>query len=150
MAGSTKGVLSNNMPRYPFKGPSSVKNCFWLEQFHIDQTSISVDVVDAGVMFLSTNPRAVVLSTCIGVGGCWCPISIKVVLAGMACLEFRKSAPISASAANDITFFKLFTMFSTAPLSHKQTKSQKNLSIKACQTLKSCQQYQCLPHCTTH
>ena len=77
---------------------------------------MSVDLVAFGCRFFSTKPTAVVLSVWIGVGGCVCPISIKVCLAGIACLEFRKRAPISASAADDITFFMICAMFKTAAL----------------------------------
>lgn len=78
---------------------------------------MSVDLVALGVRFLPTNPRAVVLSVWIGVGGCWWPISMRVVLAGMACLELRNNAPIYASAADNITLFRILAMFSTALLS---------------------------------
>ena len=44
------------------------------------------------------------------------PNLIKVFLAGIACLEFRKRAPISASAADDMTFFMICAIFKTAPL----------------------------------
>ena len=67
---------------------------------------------------MPTNPRVVVFSTYMGLGCCWCPISIKAVLVGMTCLGSKEnSAPIAASAAGDISLFKIFAMFSTAPLS---------------------------------
>ena len=52
----------------------------------------------------------------IGVGGCLWPISSTVFHAGIACCELIYSAPISASAAEVITFFMMFAMFNTDPL----------------------------------
>ena len=52
-----------------------------------------------------------------GCGDCLCPISSNVVLAGISCRELRKSAPILASAADNITFLMIYEIFSTAPLS---------------------------------
>ena len=54
-------------------------------------------------MLLVTNPCAVVLSVCIGVGGCLCPISLRAWRAGMASRRFMKSALSLASAAEDMT-----------------------------------------------
>ena len=62
------------------------------------------------------TPRAVVLSVCIGVLGCGCPISMRAILAGMASRAFMNNAPISASAADDMTAFIIWATFSTAPL----------------------------------
>ena len=50
------------------------------------------------------------------VGGCLWPISSNKYLAGIACRVLIKSAPISASAAEVITFFMIFAMLSTDPL----------------------------------
>ena len=60
--------------------------------------------------------RAIVLSVCIGIFGCGCPISIRAILAGMASRAFMNNAPISASAADDMTAFIIWATFSTAPL----------------------------------
>ena len=49
-----------------------------------------------------TNPTAVVLSTCMGVGGWGCPISSRVVRIGKTSLDFIKLAHISASAAEEM------------------------------------------------
>ena len=49
-----------------------------------------------------TNPTAVVLSTCMGLGGWGFPSSSSVILIGKASLTFRKVAPISASDAKDM------------------------------------------------
>ena len=51
---------------------------------------------------------AVVLSTWMGVEGCGCPISSKQTRRGIASLADRKVEPISASAAELITFFIIF------------------------------------------
>ena len=69
-----------------------------------------------GCRFLVTKPRAVVLSVMIGVGGWMWPISSRSILAGMACLEFKNNAPISASAAEDMTFLMICAMLWKAPL----------------------------------
>ena len=58
----------------------------------------------------------VVLSTCIGVGGCSCPRNFSVCRKGMASFALSKVAAISVSAAEDITFFKMVLMTCAAPL----------------------------------
>jgi hypothetical protein len=60
-------------------------------------------------------PVAVVLSVSIGVGGCLCPNSSNVVLRTAPSLAFIKTAPISASAAEDITFLRTLLMIKIAP-----------------------------------
>ena len=67
-------------------------------------------------MLLLTMPSAVVLSVYIGVGGCLCPISSSVVLAGTAFLQLMKSAHSSASAADDMTALTILDIVVTAPL----------------------------------
>ena len=52
-------------------------------------------------------PEAVELSVFIGVGGWGCPISSNVVRNITASLPLTKSPPISASAADAITFFMM-------------------------------------------
>jgi hypothetical protein len=59
---------------------------------------------------------AVVLSVSIGVGGWLCPNSSKDVLRTAPSLEFMKTAPIYASAADDITCFRTLLMIKIAPL----------------------------------
>jgi hypothetical protein len=61
-------------------------------------------------------PMVVVLSVWSGVGGCGCPISIKVVRKIVASFAFRNTDPIYASAAEDITCFKIVLMIIIAPL----------------------------------
>ena len=56
------------------------------------------------------------LSVWIGVGGCLWPIYSTIICAGIACRKLIYSAPISASAAEVITFFMIGAMFKTAPL----------------------------------
>ena len=63
-----------------------------------------MDLVCFGCRFLVINPNDVVLSVCIGVGGCGWPISINIVLAGMDEQEFTKRAPISAPTVEVMTF----------------------------------------------
>ena len=48
-------------------------------------------------------PTHVLLSVCIGVGGCGCPISCKISLIILACWALRNSVPKSASAADEAT-----------------------------------------------
>ena len=81
----------------------------------MNQCFMSVLLVAFGCKFFVTNPRAVVLSVCTGVGGL-CPISLTVFLAGMAWRELMKRDPISASAAEVMMFFMIWAMLSTAPL----------------------------------
>jgi hypothetical protein len=52
---------------------------------------------------LFAMPTAVELSRCIGVGGWGWPISSSVSLKIVACLQLRKRAPSSASAAEATT-----------------------------------------------
>ena len=47
------------------------------------------------------------LSTCIFVGGCWYPISIRVVHSGTSYCESMKDTPISTSNVNSMTFVLL-------------------------------------------
>ena len=61
-------------------------------------------------------PVNVVLLTCILVGGCGYPNSSNVNHRIFASFTFKKSAPSSASAADDITFFMICVMVRTAPL----------------------------------
>ena len=77
---------------------------------------MSMALVLLGWRFRFTTPNAVVLSVCIGVGGWGCPISSRVVLAGMASRAFMNNAPISASAADDMTALMICATFNTAPL----------------------------------
>jgi hypothetical protein len=60
-------------------------------------------------------PVAVVLSVSIGVGGCLCPTSSNVVLMTAPSLAFIKSAPISASAAEDMTCLRTLLIIKIAP-----------------------------------
>ena len=69
------------------------------------------------------------LSVCIGVRGCGCPISSSVLRAGTASRPLMNIAPISASAADVITALIIWAMFSTAPLFAGFSES---LDIKKC------------------
>ena len=57
---------------------------------------------------LLENVLDVVLSTCILVGGCECPISMKVVRSGTNSCSFIIDAHISAFPANFMTFIIIF------------------------------------------
>ena len=48
-----------------------------------------------------------VLSTCIGVGGCGCPISISVQCMTVVSYPFSKAAAISHLAAEDTIFLSI-------------------------------------------
>ena len=67
-------------------------------------------------IFLLTTPKAVLLSVCIGVGGCLCPMISSACRAGIASLQFMKRAPSSASAAEDITTLMIWETVRMAPL----------------------------------
>ena len=67
-------------------------------------------------MVLFENPTAVVLSTCMGVEGWGCPSSLRVVRIGKASLAFRNVAPISTSAAEDMTVLIICHRVCMAPL----------------------------------
>jgi hypothetical protein len=60
-------------------------------------------------------PVAVVLSVSIGVGGCLCPNSSNVVLRKAPSFAFMNTAPIYASAADDITCFRTLLTIKMAP-----------------------------------
>jgi hypothetical protein len=62
------------------------------------------------------HPVAVVLSVSIGVGGCGFPNTYNVVRTTAPSLEFIKTAPIYASAAEDITCLRTLLMIKIAPL----------------------------------
>ena len=61
-------------------------------------------------------PSAVLLSVLIGVAGCRCPNSLQVIRSGSISRAFMNSAPISDSAADDITDFIIFAMMDMVPL----------------------------------
>ena len=50
-----------------------------------------------------TTPCDGVLSVCLSVGGCMCPISYRDWCAGIDSLKLMNSAPSLASAADDMT-----------------------------------------------
>jgi hypothetical protein len=58
---------------------------------------------------------AVVLSVSIGVGGCVCPNSSNVVLWNAPSLAFIKTAPIYASAAEDMPCLRTLLIIKIAP-----------------------------------
>jgi hypothetical protein len=60
-------------------------------------------------------PVVVVLSVSIGMGGCGCPNSSNVVQRTDPSFAFMKTAPLSASAAEDITCLGTLLMIKIAP-----------------------------------
>ena len=67
-------------------------------------------------IFMLTTPKAVLLSVCISVGGCLCPMISSACRAGIAYLQFIKRAPSSDSAAEDITALMIWYTVRMAPL----------------------------------
>ena len=76
--------------------------------------SIAFDLVCLHVLF--NIPCAALLSVIISVAGCGCPNSSRVCLIGTAYFAFMKTAAISASAADDTTFFIILATTCIAPL----------------------------------
>jgi hypothetical protein len=66
-------------------------------------------------LVLLLYPVAVVLSVSIGVGGCLRPNSSNVVLRTAPSLAVIKTAPISASAAEDMTCLRTLLTIKIAP-----------------------------------
>jgi hypothetical protein len=56
------------------------------------------------------------LSVCKGVGGLGCPNSSSIVRSTVPSLAFKNTAPIYASAADDITCLRTVLMMRMAPL----------------------------------
>ena len=77
---------------------------------------VSIDLSRLMTMLLFTMPRAVVLSFCMGIGGCLCPIYSKTIRSGIASRQLTKSAKSAASAAEDMTALIIFDMVMKAPL----------------------------------
>ena len=63
-----------------------------------------------------TAPSSVVLSVCIDVGGCLCPISSSARRAGMDYLQFMYRAPSLDYAAEDMTVLIICAIVRMAPL----------------------------------
>ena len=68
------------------------------------------------LIVLFTKPMAVELSTCIGVGGCGCPISSRAIRRGTASFAVKNMAPTSASIAELMTLFIIFASTWITPL----------------------------------
>ena len=73
--------------------------------------------------FLLKKASALVLSTCIFVGGCGCPISIRVVRSGTASYAFINDAWIYTSAPYDIAFVIIFHTLWMVPFSKGSSQS---------------------------
>ena len=69
-----------------------------------------------GIMLLVTTPPAAALSTCVGIGCCGHPISIKVWLNYTHLRAAINKDTHSASAADDIKNLIICDVVSTAPL----------------------------------
>ena len=65
---------------------------------------------------LLVMPTAVELSVWMGVLGCGCPNSSSVMREGVASLALWKIAASSASAADDMTWRRIFARARTGPL----------------------------------
>ena len=78
-------------------------------------SDVVAQVVWARLPIVAT-PSSVVLSVCIGVGGCLWPIVYNSWRAGIASLQSTKRAPNSASAVEDMTAFMICEMVRTDPL----------------------------------
>ena len=77
---------------------------------------MSIDFNILLTMLLLTTPSAVVLSVCIGVGGCLCPIYSSVVLSGTAPRKLMNSTQSSSSAVEDMTVLMILEIVVTALL----------------------------------
>ncbi len=69
-----------------------------------------------GVIFALMTASAMVLSVCMGVAGCLCPISSNIILIYTASLAIIYSAASSASVADVMTFLMMWAMLRIAPL----------------------------------
>ncbi len=77
---------------------------------------MSIAFVRRGWILFVTTPNAVLLSVCIRVRGCLCPISFNSCLIATASHVLMYNAPSSASSALDMTDLMIWDMFSTSPL----------------------------------
>ena len=77
---------------------------------------MSMDFICFGWILLLMKPLAVVLSVCIGVGGCGCPISFSMFLMWADSLALTKRDPTSASAADDTAALIICDILRMAPL----------------------------------
>ena len=68
------------------------------------------------ITLLFTTLSTVVLSVCIGVGGCLCSKYSSVFRAGMAFGQLMKRAPISASATDGMTALMIWLIARIKPL----------------------------------
>ena len=77
---------------------------------------MSIDLSRFLAMLLVSIPSAVVLSVCIGVGGCLLPIVPNAWRAGIDSMQLMERDPNSASAAEDMTASMIFEMARTDTL----------------------------------
>ena len=74
-----------------------------------------MDLIFYWMVVLLTTPAAVEFSVWIGDGGCFQPISVNVWRMGTISLDIMYIAPISASAAEDMTNLMIWEMVRIAP-----------------------------------
>ena len=77
---------------------------------------MSIDLSRLLAILLVITPRAVVLSVCIGVEVCLCPIISNAWRAWIASRKLMNRAPRSASAAEDMTVLMILEILMTSPL----------------------------------
>jgi hypothetical protein len=77
---------------------------------------ISIALDRCHLIVLLSIPPVVVLSTCMGVGGCGCPSSSRTRHSTLASCVLRNSAPSSASAADAATSLRMVQVIWIAPL----------------------------------
>ena len=90
--------------------------------------------IDLDLFWLTLSfrlPWAVELSVQIGVAGCLWPNLFKVLTGGTACVAFMKMAAILASAALEQTFFMIFAITETDPLSFVPLELDKQWNLPA-------------------
>jgi len=77
---------------------------------------MSMGLVCLGCTLPFMTASAIVLSVCIGVGGCLCPNSSSTILMYTASRAIMYSRASSSLVANDMTLLMMCAMFGTAPL----------------------------------
>ena len=77
---------------------------------------MSMDFRRLLAILLVTTTWVVVLSVCIGVGGCSCPIALRACRVGIDSLQLMNRSPSSTSAAEEINALMIWEMVTTAPL----------------------------------
>ena len=105
----------DNRPCFP--GLDAALFCFCASASSSQKYLISIALDRCRFIVLFTIPTAVVLLTCMGMGGCLCPISSRMICIIFASWALRNSAPSLASAAEAATSFSMAQVIMTLPLS---------------------------------